>query len=75
MDISGMRIAQRMLRAIAMSTREWIAIERQRQEARLLDFQDATGAAHVSRQDRTTGEQDDQPTGMLLQDGVTQGAW
>jgi hypothetical protein len=75
MDISGMRMAQRMLRAIAMSTREWIAIERQRQEERLLDFQDATGASPVSRQERTTGEPDRQTAAMLLHDGVSPAAW
>lgn len=75
MDISGMRIAQRMLRAIAMSTREWIAIERQRQEERLLDFEDAAGASHVSRQEGATDEPDRQTTAMLLQDGVGPGAW
>lgn len=45
MDISGMRSAQRMLRAIAMSTREWISIEAQKREERLLDFRENTQAA------------------------------
>lgn len=73
MDVSGMRIAQRMLRAIAMSTREWIAIERQRQQARLLDFQNATRPSHAEQQERAATEPDRQA--MLFQSGVRPGAW
>lgn len=51
MDISGMRSAHRMLRAIAMSTREWIAIEAQKREERLLDFREDTKAAYAQERE------------------------
>jgi hypothetical protein len=73
MDISGMRITQRMLRAIAMSTREWITIERQRQEERLLDFGDAAGASDKGQQEHAAAEQDRQEESVLYQDGVSPG--
>jgi hypothetical protein len=56
MDISGMSSAQRMLRAIAMSTREWIAIELQKREERLLDFREDTRASHVKEQESAIGD-------------------
>jgi hypothetical protein len=55
MDISGMRSAQRMLRAIAMSTREWIAIEAQKREERLLDFREDKNASPTEEQESATG--------------------
>ena len=70
MDISGMRSAQRMLRAIAMSTREWIAIEQQKREERLLDFREEAGASHVGHQERATGEPDRQAARVPFQAGV-----
>jgi hypothetical protein len=58
MDISGMRSAQRVLRAIAMSTREWIAIELQKREERLLDFREDTRASHAEPQEQAAGDLD-----------------
>src|SRR6202042_1493781 len=55
MDISGMRSAHRMLRAIAMSTREWIAIEAQKREERLLDFRGDKNASPAEEQESATG--------------------
>jgi hypothetical protein len=62
-----------MLRAIAMSTREWIAIERQRQEQRRLDLGDAAGASPAGPQERATGDPDRQTAAMLFPDGVRPG--
>jgi pimeloyl-ACP methyl ester carboxylesterase len=69
MDISGMRSAQRMLRAIAMSTREWITIEAQKREERLLDFREVTNASPAEEQESTTGTPMRQ-TAVPFQDGV-----
>ena len=69
MDISGMRSAQCMLRAIAMSTREWIAIEAQKREERLLDFREDKNASPSEEQESTTGTPMRQ-TAVPFHDGV-----
>ena len=69
MDISGMRSAHRMLRAIAMSTREWIAIEAQKREERLLDFREDKNASPAEEQNNATGTPTRQ-TAVPFHDGV-----